>query len=279
MISPFSLSIVIVTHNSAVALHALLPRLDLDAELIVSDNASSDNVADLLRGRPARLLRNEGNIGYGAACNRAAAIATGEYLLFMNPDVEVTAATFAELKAAAARYPDAAVFVPRIEDRHGKPLVRDHNFVERLQRDAWLRHPRRNVGDCCIHAIHGAMFMVRKSAFLAVGGFDEKIFLYYEDDDLAYRFTLLKQPIVYVDAALAIHGEQESSETSVGRQVRMGFHKKRSEIYMRRKYGLGYGAGRDMIRNLANVLFYLATFRFRRLFSALGRVRGIWSNP
>jgi GT2 family glycosyltransferase len=274
-----NLSAIIVTHNSAAVVGPLVASLPSGTEIICVDNASADDIAAAVRPFPAKLIRNERNLGYGAACNRGVAEATADFLLFLNPDIAFADDALAEIDAAIRRYPDCSVFSPRIEDDSGRVENRDYNFIERAgtRRLHRLRQPF--AGDCCIHFLHGGAFIIRRATFLALGGFDERIFLYHEDDDLAARLLARREPIVYVHAAGVRHGVQRSATPTLRRRYFMNLHKKRSEIYVRRKYGLAYHRAVDVVDLCARLLIYAITFNRYRLFGAAGRLVGALSRP
>src|SRR5439155_22768125 len=86
------LALVIVPHDSRDAVARTLPALAAELEdgdeLIVVDNASADGTTAAVRTRAAgaRLIETGANLGFGAACNRGAAAASGDLLVFLNPD-------------------------------------------------------------------------------------------------------------------------------------------------------------------------------------------------
>jgi GT2 family glycosyltransferase len=206
-----SLSAIIVTHNSAEVVSGLVGALPADIEIICVDNASSDDISGLLERFSVKLIRNDRNVGYGTACNKGAVAAGGDFLLFLNPDIALADDTLGEIRAAIARYPDCAVFSPRIENEGGRVENRDYNFIERAGPRRLVRLRQPFAGDACIHFLHGGAFAVRREVFLALGGFDERIFLYYEDDDLAARLLARHEPIIYVHGACLRHGVQRSA--------------------------------------------------------------------
>jgi GT2 family glycosyltransferase len=268
------LSAIIVTHNSAGVVGKLLASLAVGTEIICVDNASSDDIAAAVAPFSLKLIRNDRNLGYGTACNRGAAQATAEFLLFLNPDIDLAVDALAELTAAIARYPECSVFSPRIEDEGGRVENRDYNFIERVGTGRLVRLRQPFAGDCCIHFLHGGAVAVRRTTFLALGGFDERIFLYYEDDDLAARLLVKGEPIIYVHAARVRHGVQRSATPTLRRRYFMSLHKKRSEIYVRRKYGVRYHRVLDIADLCARVVIYAVTFNRFRLFGAAGRLVG-----
>jgi GT2 family glycosyltransferase len=170
------------------------------------------------------------------------------------------------------------VFSPRIADEGGRVENRDSNFVERVAAERLVRLRAPFAGDCCIHFLHGGAFVMRRTTFLALGGFDERFFLYYEDDDLAARLLAAREPIIYLDAARVRHGVQRSATPTLRRRYAMNRHKKRSEIYIRRKYGLGYNRAVDIADLCLRVLVYAVTFNRFRLFGAAGRLAGALSS-
>jgi GT2 family glycosyltransferase len=274
---PASLSAIIVTHNSAGVVGKLLGSLPAGLEIICVDNASADDIAAAVAPFPVKLIRNERNLGYGAACNRGAAQATAKFLLFLNPDIALADNALLEIAAAIGRYPECSVFSPRIEDEGGRVEIRDYNFLEQAGPGRLIRLRQPFAGDCCIHFLHGGAFVVRRTTFLELRGFDERIFLYYEDDDLAVRLLAEREPIIYVHAARVRHGVQRSATPTLRRRYFMNLHKKRSEIHLRRKYGLRYHRAVDVADLCSRLLIYAITFNRYRLFGAAGRLVGALS--
>ena len=116
-------SAVIVNYNARDHLVACIRSLRDDGveEVVVVDNASSDGSLDAAgRADPAAVLvPTGGNLGFGAAANRGLAVASGEYVVVMNPDVVVEPGTMKVLVDAADRHPRIAVLGPRVENPDG----------------------------------------------------------------------------------------------------------------------------------------------------------------
>ena len=103
------LSVILVSWNTRDELRACLESVvagvqDISAELVVVDNASSDGSADMVQARfpNVRLVRNPENLGFAAGCNAGLEVATGRYLLLLNPDTIV----LDDVLAATVRYLD-----------------------------------------------------------------------------------------------------------------------------------------------------------------------------
>lgn len=197
----------IVGFNSAAALDYSYLAPDIARTLLV-DNNSTDDTCDKARRLGYDVLEMGANSGYSRAINAGLRHLATPFVLIVNPDLKLAADAIAELLAAAERYPDTDVLVPRLLTPKGKEFFR---FETRFEPRADYRVPP--SGDACISAVSGAALLVRRERFLAAGGFDENIFLYFEDDDLALRYRREKRPIVYVHAASAKHLGNASSVT------------------------------------------------------------------
>jgi GT2 family glycosyltransferase len=171
-------SLIVVTYNSAALLPAFFDALaatrDATYEVIVVDNASRDGTAHLVAERYSNvhLLANAENIGFGRACNQGARAARGRLLVFLNPDVIVTPGWLVTLARHAAEYPDAAILCPTTLYPDEPPR-------------AWSVPVEETA------AVPGCAMIMPRAAWEALGGFDERIFLYWEDTELCWRAWLL----------------------------------------------------------------------------------------
>lgn len=244
-------SVVIVAADSGQCLVEAARRVlqgGAPVELIVSDNASSDGSTAALAaefGTDPRfvLLHNGANLGFGAGVNRGAAKARGDLLLVLNPDCLVEADTIARLRAAAAAVPQLGLLGVRIQDEAG------HDEPASLRRDPTLRrslcsllrldrHARRwpslqgvNETDAELRgrdgpaeAVSGALMLLPRAAFDAVGGFDEGYFLHCEDLDLCRRLRDAGYAVHYAGSIAVVHGKGGSSRH---RPVFVAWHKHR----------------------------------------------------
>jgi N-acetylglucosaminyl-diphospho-decaprenol L-rhamnosyltransferase len=271
-----SISVVTVTHNSAHIVRGALARLPSGLEIVCVDNASTDDLSAALAGLAVHRIDNAVNLGFGHACNIGAAAASGEYLLFINPDVRIGTDAVDALLQAAERYPDCGVFVPRTNTADGRLWFREQSEIDRLSGVPSPPRIRQIWGDCCVRFVNGGVFMIKRTLFLETGGFDEDIFLYFEDDDLSHRLLQRDEPLILVSDAHAVHDVGTSVAQSTRSRIFRHRSKMRSEIHLRRKYGIVYHPFVDILRYLAKISFYCLTLNRDRLINSLGRLIGIF---
>ena len=99
-------------------------------------------------------------------------------------------------------------------------------------------------GEACAPFFSGACFLVRRDLFLRLGGFDQNIFLFYEDDDLCRRIADAGARAGLCAAGVVRHGRGASSAPKPGRIFRARWHQAWSRAYVSRKYGLPNPAAR-----------------------------------
>lgn len=233
-----SLSALVVSFESVHALPACLDGLAREGvAAILVDNASTDGSAELAESSGSRVIRNRRNEGFGRAANIGVAAAATELVLILNPDVVLDPGAAAALVAAAERYPEAGLFAPRIHEADGRFFFQPRSLLA-----PYLQNPsgrsRLPEGDCCAPFLSGACLMVRRMLFLALGGFDPNIFLFYEDDDLCRRVADAGHALVHVHEAVARHERGRSSAASPGRLYGTRWHQAWSRAYVARKWGL-----------------------------------------
>lgn len=275
-----SFSVITVLYGSDAVLPAMLVSLAESAaaagaapELLLVDNGPTALDPALLPDgavyrRPGR------NLGFGRACNLAAGMAHGDFLLFLNPDARLRPGFFSALALAIAAYPQTAVFCaatwsgPRL-------YAQTLSWIEcALNRLKPAKIPAGTLwGDCSMRFANGGAFAIRRSVFERIGGFDESIFLYLEDDDLSWRLINAGEPIVQVFDAAVDHVLGHSTAPSNRLMELRGNGKERAEIYLRRKYGIAENAALALARILAAIALHAITFNRRRLCGQIGRLK------
>jgi N-acetylglucosaminyl-diphospho-decaprenol L-rhamnosyltransferase len=241
-----TLAAVLVNYNSDGELTRALESIDREAggrwEGVVIDNASIDGSERAALDFPAvRLLQNRENVGFGRGVNQAIAATTSDYVLVMNPDCQLSAGALTPLIAVLDADATRAVAAPQILDPDGTPQGNARGDPDMLTglfgRTSPLRRTlsglsvaRRNVVPATAHDaattvdwVSGACMLVRRSAVMAVGGFDERYFMYWEDADLCRRLRQHGFVVCYVPAVTAVHRVGQSSRTARAASIR-AFH-------------------------------------------------------
>ncbi|MCB9149493.1 MAG: glycosyltransferase family 2 protein [Caldilineaceae bacterium] len=207
-------SVIIVGYNSAADLRPLLAmltaRLEPDVELILVDNASTDETAQVAAdyAPQVRYEKLAQNIGFAGGNNAGAALARGDILIFLNPDTMPHAGWLNELVRpllekevgmSTARIIHARR--PHLINTCGNDITWTGLTVCRgLDQPVDLWDTPDEVA-----AVSGACFAIRRSLFKELNGFDERFFLYYEDTDLSLRVRLAGYRIVYAPRAVVAH--------------------------------------------------------------------------
>lgn len=188
--------------------------------------------AGLGAGPGVRVITGHGNVGFARACNMGAVEATGEYLLFINPDAVLPTNAAERLLADGVMRPRPWVVAPKLVDPDGceqqgsrrATLTPWRAFVEatKLYRLA-PRHPyfrRFNLhaepcpkGVTALPVISGACFLTPREDYFAIGGMDERYFLHVEDVDFCLRFAN-SGGVVYFDPNVAVTHYKSSSRVN-----------------------------------------------------------------
>jgi N-acetylglucosaminyl-diphospho-decaprenol L-rhamnosyltransferase len=242
---------IVVAHDSAEVLPACLAALARQhVPAIVVDNASRDGSPAIAEAAGARVIRNARNEGYGRANNRGVAAAeTADRVLIVNPDVVLRPGAVDALLAAARAWPDAGLLAPRLVEPDGRFFYQARSLLA-----PYLTNPGGRLalpqGDACAPFLSGACLMIERTLFLDLGGFDDNIFLFYEDDDLCRRVADAGRALIHVHGAEALHGRGRSSAPEPGRIFRSRWHQAWSRAYVSRKYGLPDPSVSHLMANL-----------------------------
>lgn len=237
-----SVTVISVTYESAAIADALVHTLARFQNVIVIDNASRDDTARIVSTRltHAQVVRNPVNIGFGSANNQALALVATRYALLLNPDCDIGIDALEQLLSTAELYPAAAIIAPQGWLGNGKPQPSyRHAFYEKRAAQVY----RIPDGVCSAKWVHGCCMLVRVAALRGFGGFDERLFLYYEDDDLCLRALRAGYDCLLEPQARVLHGGGASSKPSWRTEFRKSFFFFRSRHLVLGKY-VGSAAAR-----------------------------------
>lgn len=213
-------SIIIVNWNTRQLLLQCLSSIRTHAahcEVLVVDNGSTDGSHTAIEHEfpEVRIIRHAENKGYARANNAGVRAAAGEYLLFLNSDTILMADTVALLSKLLHEHPGAAACSPRLLQQNGKaqpfafggdPTLK--YLLARASARFGIRKPMHNWDTATLQTVDwvsGACLLIRRSAFEQVGGFDEKIFMFFEDNDLCLRLRQAGWNVLYAPHIAVIH--------------------------------------------------------------------------
>lgn len=232
----------------------------LHAEVIVVDNHSTDESLSYLvpKFSQVKFFQNTTNSGFGKACNRGLIEATGEYILFLNPDTIIAEDSLVKCIEFFKSHADCGALGVKMIDGSGRFLKESKRAfpspLTSLFKLAGLAHlfphskvfSRYHLGNLDKEQIHevdvlaGAFFLTKKEVLEKVGAFDEAFFMYGEDVDLSYRIQKAGFKNYYFPQTTIIHFKGESTKRSSLNYVRM-FYQAMS-IFVKKHYG-GASAG------------------------------------
>jgi len=221
--------------------------------VVVVDNAPGDDDASEVAARHgARYVPLPANPGYGGAVNAGvrALPPDAEWVLISNPDIVLAPGSIDTLRAAGEHDPAVGAVGPAVLNPDGSvypsaravPSLRTgvgHALFSNLwQRNPWTLAYRRETdpSDRSRDAgwLSGSCLLVRRSAFDAIGGFDEGYFMYFEDVDLGFRLGKAGYRNVYEPAARVTHIGAHSTGTESARMV--AAHHESARRFLSKKY-------------------------------------------
>lgn len=233
-----SCSVIIVAYNSGSLLPVCLNSIQqalakVHGEIIVIDNGSPYPLPESLKESypDVHWMHSHENLGFGKACNRAAAQANSPYLFFVNPDTLVSTETFANLLGFIESHPNAGVVGCKILNGDGtlqwacrrsfpSPMAA---IYKTLGLAALFPQSRKFANynltfldpnqEAIVDAVSGSFFCVRKVVYDQVKGFDEDFFLYGEDLDICYRIQQTGLQNYYTPISTIVHFKGQSSKT------------------------------------------------------------------
>ncbi|MBX9850365.1 MAG: glycosyltransferase family 2 protein [Cytophagaceae bacterium] len=281
------LSIIIVNYNVCYFLEQTLISVrkaikNIEVEIVVVDNNSVDNSAEMIRTKFPQviLIENKKNVGFSKANNQGIKIATGEYILLLNPDTVIEEDTLTKCCKFLDERPDAGGLGVKMLDGKGNflpeskrglpsPMVAFYKIfgLSKLfpKSKVFGRYHLGYLDQDQIHQVEilsGACMFLRKSVLNKTGLLDEDYFMYGEDIDLSYRIIKAGYKNYYFPETRIIHYKGESTKKT---SVNYVFVFYKAMIIFARKHFSSGNAG--MFSFLINAAIYL-----RALMTILGNI-------
>jgi len=201
-----------------------------EIEIIVVNNDPNESLADIKCDFPdVQIIKQQENIGFGAANNAGAKIAQGKYLLLLNPDTEILTDDLEGIFEKFEKNEEISVIGPRLITGKDKTqewcagkeftfwrLIKN-NFSIIESKEIW-----ESKNETLADWVSGAAFFVKKEIFYKIGGFDENFFMYFEDEELCRRIRKAGYGILYYP---------EVSIKHFGGQCRESFLKQKIQFF------------------------------------------------
>ncbi len=252
-------SIILVNYNGLSVLKHCLARLEPitkanGSEIIIVDNASEDDSVVFLKKEYSgiTIIENPKNEGFGSACNIGAEKASGDYLLFLNPDTVLQEDIITPLVQYLSVHPDVGIVGPKFVHDDGThqlscgklpSITREalDKFLYSLARlkfspvENWLT--RKYSKAIKVEWVTGAALMIRAHVFHSLSGFDETMFMYFEDKDLCKRARDLRWGVWFVPHVTVMHYLGKSSSGTNNARLR-AIYRASQKYYYKKHHGV-----------------------------------------
>ena len=252
---PSGISIIILNWNTKELTYDCIDSVhktcaDLETEIIVLDNASTDGSQDLLQQLDnIRLIKIDKNVGFAKGNNQAAAVSSYGYILFLNSDTLVFEGALQVMFDLVKNNPKIGLVGAQILNPDDSFQASYTKFPNHLQEflilssfgrkifGRWYpsKGPEEEIRSRMVDYVEGACMLVRKEAFEQVGGFDENYFMYSEEVDLCFSLKQFDWQVWYHPQARILHFGGASSQHR--RTQREGDLYRSRVLFFRKHYG------------------------------------------
>lgn len=255
-------SCIIINYNTAKYTVACVQSIvelekdELDYEIVVVDNASKkedfewmQKQFDALNLDFVKVFRSKKNLGFGGGNMLGVQMASPcKYYAFINNDtLHIQQNTLSELKQFMDQQPTVGICSPQMLDQDKKFRVTIDHFsslereilrrplLEKLFPKTYLNRKKRYENPTKVHYVQGSYMFTRADAFNEIGGFDDNLFLYYEESDVSRRLLKKSQLSTYLYPDLEyIHYKSVSTKKNIAIKIEQ---KLSLLYYIRKHYG------------------------------------------
>jgi GT2 family glycosyltransferase len=214
-----NLSVIILTWNTADVTLKCVQTIkkylsDLEYEIIIVDNGSNDDTVKILEKEGGtKVIKNKTNLGFSKGNNIAANIATGEYLFFLNSDMELTDNKLIDMFNYINKHPEIGLIGPKFLNSNltEQGSVFPPQTSLNAFREFWLgqktfsKYIPNSTNPTEVFSISGGALLISRQFFKKIGGWDQRYFFYYEDLELCRQVRKLKKKIYYFPECRIIH--------------------------------------------------------------------------
>jgi N-acetylglucosaminyl-diphospho-decaprenol L-rhamnosyltransferase len=271
------ISIIITTYNSSKVILSCLEKINFDKYAVyVVDNISKDNTIDLVTKNfpKAIIIKNNHNIGYGRANNVALNQTKTEFALILNPDAFILENDLEKLLETIENDEKIAIIAPLLLTKF--PITEDEISIQNAVVNGNLIQDFKNYKS--VSYIIGACMLLRMSIFKQIGFYNEKIFLYYEDDEICYRAIKNGYICAIKNDCFAFHIGQKSSGNNLRDLYRRYWHRSLSKFYWKEARKNIFSAYKSALKLIVGYflrsILYLITFKFKKFIESIASMNG-----
>lgn len=271
------LSVIILNYNVRYFLEQCVASVqealtNIDSEIIVVDNQSSDDSCEMIRSRftGVKLIKNNSNLGFPKGNNIGVAQANGKYICILNPDTVVAEDTFEKILTFAEKQENLGIVGCKLIDGSGNFLPESKRGIPtpfvaltkifglyklfpnwKLFNRYYAQHLSENETGK-VEILVGAFMIMKRDLYNEIGGFDENCFMYSDDIDLSYMALKRGKSNYYFHETSVIHYKGEST-------VRDGLYMKRFREAMQFFYNKHYKSSAifDLFMKIGALFFAL----------------------
>jgi len=248
----------------------------IDFEVFVVDNDSRDGSVEMVLQEFSQvtLMANNTNVGFAAGNNQAIEQASGDFVILLNPDTELTSNAFAKIIEVMQMHPEVGVCGPKLLNPDGTlqnsvrhypsfcsqalVMLKLHNFLP------WLPPVRHYFAtdfdyerEQEVDQVMGAAFMIRRDVLEDIGGLDQDYFIWFEEVDYCRRAANAGYKVLYTPQAEIIHHGGESFVQALGLQ-RQKYLNDSLLKYMKKHHGMLAWSGLAALYPISMLLAWLA---------------------
>ena len=233
------LSIIIVNYQSLFrlknclkSLMVFLPKRNDFEVIVINNDFKKIKLADKFTF-PLKIIENRNNDGFGKSNNHGAKIARGKFLFFLNPDTQLVDTSLDKALAYLEKNPSVGILGPKIIDAQrktpqpwtsGKKTTLLNIIFRNTFNKSWNKSFPVEVA-----WVSGTALLIDKKYFNQLSGFDEKFFMYFEDQDLCLRFKKkINKKIIFYPLTQILHYNGQSWDNKK--------HKKNAYIQSRKYF-------------------------------------------
>lgn len=286
-------TIFIVTYYSHSKIKNCLDSLPTNYKTIIFDNAGElKNKNEIEKNYPnVKYIVSKKNLGIPRAYNFGLNFISTEYMFTTQPDVILKDNCLDYLIQAAIKYPEAGVLSPTIYhnekyildgdfkplsiDKSKKKIVFDNIF---LNKKIYDKIPE---GDFCVEGVTGTAMLIKRSFLKNIGGWDKKIFSYWEDMDICARLRFNNNAVIKVSMARLNHSAFSSHDKSIHQKVDYfrNWHYMWSSYYIRKKNkqfkSALFFALKNIVLHVVKIIIYSILFKKNKVVTSKAKLMGL----